>query len=54
MRYRFHFTIIEDQIKNGRAAQDKIFEQYINALEQIVRAYPQQWFNFYPFWNDKG
>ena len=30
--------------------QKQLLDQYIGILEKIVRQYPQQWFNFYPFW----
>ncbi len=28
-------------------------QQYADFLEQVVREYPLQWFNFYEFWKDK-
>lgn len=27
-----------------------LLEQYVKALEDIVTQYPEQWFNYYPFW----
>lgn len=33
------------------APEKQILTQYIAALENIVRTYPQQWFNFYKFWS---
>lgn len=32
------------------ASGNDIFNQYITSLEDIVKEYPQQWFNFYKFW----
>lgn len=26
--------------------------EYVRELEHFVRVYPEQWFNFYPFWSD--
>jgi predicted LPLAT superfamily acyltransferase len=25
-------------------------KQYVKELEDIVKKYPTQWFNFFPFW----
>jgi KDO2-lipid IV(A) lauroyltransferase len=27
-------------------------ERYVSILERYVRDYPEQWYCFYPFWND--
>ncbi len=26
---------------------------YIDSLENMVRKYPLQWFNYYPFWEEE-
>lgn len=44
--YRF---IFEEATGIQNAAED-IANQYIVSLENIVRKYPRQWFNFYDFW----
>ncbi len=44
-RYRFHF--VEATAKTERG----LLEEYLRATENIVRRYPEQWFNFYKFWN---
>ncbi|MDR2883313.1 MAG: acyltransferase [Alistipes sp.] len=43
-RYRFHF--VEAQGKTETA----LLDEYLRVTERIVRAYPEQWFNFYEFW----
>lgn len=50
-RYRFHFFIAEEvkRTKEKRAEQT-LLEQYTATLESIVKQYPEQWFNYYPFW----
>ncbi len=45
MKYRFSFTVLNDA-----GARKDIFGQYLVSLENIVRQYPQQWFNLYKFW----
>ena len=36
-----------DERETGRTG---IIGQYTQTLEKIVRQYPEQWFNYYPFW----
>ncbi len=51
-RYRFFFTIADPiDRKAGIAAEQQLFDQYKTLLESVVKKYPQQWFNFYQFWN---
>lgn len=50
--YRFHFTIATPTIKEkGKRAEQTLLEQYIVALENILQKYPEQWFNYYNFWD---
>jgi predicted LPLAT superfamily acyltransferase len=30
---------------------DSLTDSYVRAVEDVVRRYPEQWYNFYPFWN---
>ena len=46
-RYRFYFKVIEAQTQIDTA---KVCQLYVQALEEIVSRYPDQWFNFYKFW----
>ena len=53
-RYR---AIIEDPIPIDRdgdreAALRRNIERYVAILERYVRQYPEQWYCFYPFWDD--
>lgn len=49
--YHFHFVLAE-KVSGSREkrAEQLLLEQYVNALEKIIRQYPEQWFNYYPFW----
>ncbi|MDD4142686.1 MAG: lysophospholipid acyltransferase family protein [Bacteroidales bacterium] len=38
-----------EQSVNRRA--EKMLRQYVKYLEDIVKKYPEQWFNYYDFWN---
>lgn len=50
--YRFHFTIAEPVTKEKEIKrEDILLDQYIYTLENIVKKYPEQWFNYYKFWN---
>lgn len=52
MSYRFFFKVIDNTDKlQTKEYEEKIFNEYLTLLEDVVRRYPQQWFNFYPFWN---
>lgn len=53
MSYRFHFQKATpvDRTQNEKPEQ-QILKQYTQALEEILGRYPEQWFNYYPFWNE--
>lgn len=39
---------------SGRSREEQLYEwacEYVGRVEQFVRRYPDQWFNFYPFWS---
>lgn len=46
--YRF---IFEEAEINKNTTAENLTNQYIRSLESIIKKYPQQWFNFYRFWN---
>jgi predicted LPLAT superfamily acyltransferase len=48
MKYRFKFFIADVQEKSEQA----LMEQYVKVLESMLAQYPDQWFNYYKFWND--
>lgn len=50
--YRFHFTIAKPIVKErGKKAEQALLQQYLTALESVVKRYPTQWFNYYRFWH---
>ncbi len=49
--YRFHFSLATPVSKNSdNKPEQQILEQYVTALEAILKKYPEQWFNYYSFW----
>ena len=56
-RYRFHFFApgapgASGVQNDGRPLrEEELFTQYVKSLETMVRRYPEQWFNYYDFWN---
>ncbi|MFT4062316.1 MAG: lipid A biosynthesis acyltransferase [Edaphocola sp.] len=49
---QYHFYGNEPQIYEGRgmAGAQAMLEDYVQLLEEKVRQYPHQWFNYYDFW----
>jgi len=56
-RYAVHFQPFAERIGDGgrsgrEAAITASVERYARAMEAMCRAYPYNWFNFYPFWQE--
>jgi predicted LPLAT superfamily acyltransferase len=56
-RYAVHFEPFAERIAaSGRAGRDAAIaasvEHYARRLEAMCRAHPDNWFNFYPFWQE--
>lgn len=52
---RYHITVRElrgDAGVSGVALARSLAARYRDCLEETVRRYPTQWYNFYEFWND--
>ncbi len=47
-RSDYHFICTEPML--AQRDQNLIFKAYLQMLEKIVYQYPNQWYNFYPFW----
>jgi predicted LPLAT superfamily acyltransferase len=50
----YHFYSSEAMLRQAQEAKDKFIERmmqaFVSGLEQKVRKYPLQWFNYYNFW----
>ena len=52
-RYRIFVHQIGEGCKRSlpaRARAELFAEEFARRLEEVVRRYPTQWFNFYDFW----
>lgn len=53
MKYRFKFFIAGATPAGGDTKPEHaLMRQYVQTLETVVQQYPEQWFNYYKFWND--
>lgn len=50
------YKVFVNRLKSeGETRQERIesyVRQYVDHLEEVLRLYPEQWFNYYEFWND--
>ncbi len=53
-KYSFRF-FIAGPIKRTKELKPEqaLLNQYISVLESRIKVHPEQWFNFYPFWDEK-
>lgn len=50
--YRFHFIVARPVSRTrDKKPEQALLEQYVLTLEEIIRHYPEQWFNYYDFWS---
>lgn len=51
-RYTFNFSLAHVQAhENEKRTEFLILNEYVSELEKVVANYPEQWFNYYDFWN---
>jgi len=41
------------RVKTRQAELAAMVRTYVDELERMVRKYPEQWFNYYPFWEEE-
>lgn len=46
--YHYHLFATQGEVHKG--SPDELVEKYSNAVEEKMKSYPEQWFNFYDFW----
>ncbi|NDV64319.1 acyltransferase [Bacteroides sp. 224] len=50
--YHFHFIVAEEVKRTkDKKPEQMLLEQYTTTLEKIMKQYPEQWFNYYRFWD---
>lgn len=53
MRERnFHYHFYARPYKREKNSAKELLKAYLDNLEQMLRKYPHQWYNYYDFWND--
>lgn len=50
--FHYHFYAYPGRVFEGRgtSGMDRMLDEYVQLLEERLRAYPEQWFNYYDFW----
>lgn len=48
--YHFYSTPIKRMDRSKGDTTQTILDDYVRNLEQMIRRYPHQWFNYYDFW----
>ena len=55
-RYDIHFELLDEQVVLARDDRQQALQQwycrYVERLEHYVRLAPDNWFNFYRFWDE--
>lgn len=55
-RYKIIFKPLTDAVTVARSERDqlvaKLTQSYVETMEDIIRQYPYNWFNFYNYWED--
>ena len=51
--FHYHFYAYPARIYEGRgtAGMNKMLDDYVDLVEEKLKKYPAQWFNYYEFWN---
>ena len=50
-RYKIYVTpLVYDKEAPRKAQIAELSKSYVKELERIIRLYPTQWYNFFPFW----
>ncbi|MCF4101643.1 lipid A biosynthesis acyltransferase [Gillisia sp. M10.2A] len=53
MRERyFHYHFYARPYKKELGSPKELLKAYLENLEEMVKKYPHQWYNYYDFWND--
>jgi len=49
-----HYKLIFKNINTNVGSLEEIAQEYMNILTEIIRIYPNQWYNFYDFFNPRN
>ncbi|MDW7693449.1 lipid A biosynthesis acyltransferase [Flammeovirgaceae bacterium SG7u.111] len=45
-----HYQLYATPLENTEKSVSEIMDDYVIRLEEVVKQYPEQWFNYYDFW----
>lgn len=48
-----HYKLIFENITIGEKSLEEIAQEYMNILTKVIKIYPNQWYNFYDFFNPR-
>ncbi len=48
-----HYKLIFEEIYVNEKSAEEIAQEYMNILTKIIKVYPNQWYNFYDFFNQR-
>src|SRR5574344_871643 len=53
MKYNIHIRqlIVDEPCADKKERVKKLAQKFASTVEEIIRIYPEQWFNYYEFWN---
>jgi predicted LPLAT superfamily acyltransferase len=53
MKYNIHIRqlIVDEPCADKKERVKKLAQKFASTVEKIIRIYPEQWFNYYEFWN---
>ncbi|MDH5365924.1 MAG: lipid A biosynthesis acyltransferase [Cyclobacteriaceae bacterium] len=49
-----HYKLSSTTIKNPSNSPLDILDDYVNSLEEKLKQFPNQWFNYFDFWSDEA
>ncbi|MCG8573255.1 MAG: hypothetical protein MI810_00105 [Flavobacteriales bacterium] len=50
-KYNYHFTSTQPELLNR---PEQVAEKYVEVLEEKIKANPEQWFNYFPFFKENA
>lgn len=48
--YHYQATTARTYTGKGREGMEQMLDDYVRVLEEKIKQYPEQWFNYYDFW----
>jgi predicted LPLAT superfamily acyltransferase len=52
-RYHIYIRQLSAEGTTSKERAESLARQYVSYLEEVVKKYPEQWFNYYDFWDEQ-